>query len=750
MVLTRRTLIPTGLLLIAFAVALLSFGSIAQAVQPGVSELPRTNTTQVRDGEVLDTLILGNRVFLAGTFTQVQDTNGTTHNQAYLAAYNVNTGRFDTSFRPQFDNFVNSIDTNGYSIFAGGQFDTVDGEAHRRLAKISSDGSVNSRFQASASATVNSVAVANNKLYVGGRFTLVSGQPREAFAAVNLTTGAADSQTNFDFAGNSGDGPIAVRWLEASPNRQSLFATHSARTIDGQTRTGIAKFDISATNTSLSNWQTLQYENELERLFFTLRMRRLAISPDGSYVVVVTGSGDRPPAADTATRFPTNGGANVQANWVSRHFDTVLGVAISGDAVYVGGHFQFQEAPGSPNPFPGDQFTDFGFGDGQGPVQLGSQVVRREQLGALDPATGKSLDWNPGSDSFIGVQSLTWSDQYGLLVGHDGNRLGNQANIGRHGIFPISSAQTGGGGDAGGNGNLACTVTTNGNNATISFTGDTGSSVNLRRNGSWNQTVIGTSATVSGGAGDNYVARVRGPNYGDFADITCTGGGAGGAGAITTTITSPVSGGVVDGGTLTISGQATAQDGLQMVRLAIVRRATGEYLNADGSYTAAWAPIDVNLNSTSANWSVNVNLEFAGEFDITARTFDVDGDRNEPIRRSFVVGNLSNTPPTNEVFGPFNTITTNSVRIFGNATDDVSVQSVRFLLQNLDTFEYFRPNGSLGEAQFFFPTLSNPGGTSTDWEETVFGLPDGSWQMTSDVFDSSGQRVRRIVNFIKE
>ena len=263
-------------------------------------------------------------------------------------------------------------------------------------------------------------------------------------------------------------------------------------------------------------------------------MRRLDIAPNGNYLVAVTSGGDRPPAGDTAVRFPTNGGANVQADWVSRHFDTVLGVAINDDVVFVGGHFQFQEAPGSDNPFPGDPFTNFGFGQGQGPVALGDQVVAREQLGALDPATGKSTEWNPGADSFIGVQSLTWSDTYGLLVGHDGNRIGNRSNIGRHGIFPLgTNGFNGGGGNPdpppNNDGNLACTVTTNGNNATITLSGQEGSSTQLIRNGNWEATITGTtSTTVDGGAGDTYLLRARGPQFNGAQDINCTTGAGGG------------------------------------------------------------------------------------------------------------------------------------------------------------------------------------------------------------------------------
>ena len=427
---------------------------------PGVSETPRTDTLQVLDGEVFDSVIIGNRVIVVGDFTQIRNVGGATITQPYIAAYNADSGRFDGTFRPDVDNFINAIATDGSAVYIVGQFGQVDGEAHRRVAKVDSNGDVVSAFDTSVGTTPDAVAFGQGRVFIGGNFTSVNGQGVEALAALNPDTGNLDASTdfNFEFSVQTGGG-IGVRWLEVSPNGSQLWATHTARFIDGQNRTGVARFNISGAGTTLANWSTNLYDNELARFGGALRMRRLAISPDGSYVVVVTSGGDRPPAGDTANRFPTSGGANVSADWVSRHFDTVLGVTISNDAVYVGGHFQFQEAPGSDNPFPGDAQTNFGFGQAQGPIALGNQVVQREQLGALDPTTGKSLDWNPGSDSFIGVQSLTWSNQYGLLVGHDGSRLGGQTNIGRHAIFPIGGG--GGGGTPTPTGDFSCNATFN-------------------------------------------------------------------------------------------------------------------------------------------------------------------------------------------------------------------------------------------------------------------------------------------------
>lgn len=74
-----------------------------------------------------------------------------------------------------------------------------------------------------------------------------------------------------------------------------------------------------------------------------------------------------------------------------------------------------------------------------------------------------------------------------------------------------------------GNGPFACTVTTNGNNATITYSGDRGVRNELFRNGSWVQTVTGqSSTTINGGAGATYLVRVFSPA---LQQVTCTGGG---------------------------------------------------------------------------------------------------------------------------------------------------------------------------------------------------------------------------------
>ena len=152
--------------------------------------------------------------------------------------------------------------------------------------------------------------------------------------------------------------------------------------------------------------------------------------PRRQYFVVTSGSGgDRPPISDTAMAFPIAGGDFVEPLWVARCFDSVYSVAITEEAVYVGGHFNWNESPTANQPWPGLDNVGYGTGQGLSGYGLGDQVVRRDHIGALDPATGTALQWNPGSDSFEGNKAMEATPQ-GLFVGGDGNTQGG-INTGR-------------------------------------------------------------------------------------------------------------------------------------------------------------------------------------------------------------------------------------------------------------------------------------------------------------------------------
>ena len=745
--LRRSSLFAVSILALLLGVALLSSTNVS-AADPGVSESPRLDVMQVIDGEVLDSTLIGNRVIVVGTFTKVRNAGGGEVTQPYIAAYDIDTGQFDASFRPALDRYASSVASSEDEtfIFVGGNFIDVNGETHRKIAKLTETGGVVSSFNPQANGTVFSIAADNGKLYVGGRFTTIDAIGRTGLAAIDADTGDLDQgfDFDFDFSVASGGG-ITTKMIKLTPDGSKMFVSHTARFIDGQERTAIARFDVSPNSASLSSWQTNLYDDELDRFGGALRPRRIAISPDGTYLVMVTSGGDRPPAGDTAVRFPVSGAADVQPAWVSRHFDTVLGVAISDDSVFVGGHFQFQEAPGSTDPYPGDQFTNYGFGFGQGPAQLGDEVVPREQLGSLDPATGKSQPWNPGSDSFIGVQSLTFVPGKGLLVGHDGNRLGG-ATVGRHAIFPVGDGPV----DPP-DGGYTCSTAVDGSDVVLTFTGERGGSENLLRNGGWTATVTGLpNIRINNAAGDVFAVRVRGPNFANpFADIPCTPGDPGGV-TLDTSITAPTAGAVVAPGNVTLTGEASAPGGISLVRLSVVRRTDTMYLTADGSFTSTWAAIDVTLNTNDEerSWTQTLNLTDTGEYKITAKTFAADGSRDESrAERKFVVGATTDDPPVLTVTGPANPSPGSTAIIEGTVTDDLGVSSVTFTMRERDLNLYLRPDGTLGSQATFSAGLSNPGSISTSFSSTLTNVPVGEWEVRVEARDSSGQRFLRIRSY---
>jgi hypothetical protein len=93
-------------------------------------------------------------------------------------------------------------------------------------------------------------------------------------------------------------------------------------------------------------------------------------------------------------------------------------VAVTGAAVYVGGHQRYLDNPyGS---------------DAKGP---GPGAVLRVGIGAVSPATGRALPWNPTRSRGVGVRAFLVTSG-GLTVGSDTDKLGKEYH-GRIGMFPI-------------------------------------------------------------------------------------------------------------------------------------------------------------------------------------------------------------------------------------------------------------------------------------------------------------------------
>lgn len=417
----------------------------AASVDLARTDVPRRNLPKVLDGTVRDSARVGDAIVVVGDFTQLQKSNGQTINVSGAYAYDINSGDLISAFNPTFARTggqpeILAVEPGGPdTVFLGGKFGSVDGHIHRRLTKITlSTGQVDRSFPANFNGPVRDIVVKNNRLFVGGEFTRVNRTDRVRLVEMNASTGAVDPTFRFDITGSTHlpTVPFGPKYLGITPNN-TLVVAHRGTHVGGQERRGVALINLA--NDSLMPWKTGFWEQS------AIHTVDAEISPDGTYMVLAGDGGDFPFwGRDSAVAFSLTSpnGTNQQPLWIARNFDSTYAVGISDDAVYIGGHFCWVESNQAPDPWPGDnQFSNNNSCFGTTPAgRFAPAVVSRDQLAALDPATGHALAWDPGSDGLVGVQSIEVIGR-GILVGHDGTFLGRDGNnrrawnVGRHGFF---------------------------------------------------------------------------------------------------------------------------------------------------------------------------------------------------------------------------------------------------------------------------------------------------------------------------
>jgi hypothetical protein len=405
-----------------------------------------TSTPHVMNGSVDAITQVGNKIIAAGTFTKVSPA-GTFSSTAddvvrnHIFAFDATTGVIDAGFDPNLTGSATSLATDGTSIYVGGSFSAVGGATTvKRLVKLTAAGAVDATFKSVPSAVVNDLVYRSGRLYIGGAFTSVKRGTvttvRNALAALDPATGAVLAGVNVPFTGvydpnntyngkNGGD--TNIKALDVTPDGSRLVAIGNFSTVGGLARSQLAVLDTSAATATVAPWATTRYDrahNSCAGVFDTFT-RDIDISPDGSYFVVsatgaFAGGAASGTLCDSTSRWDLASTGN-DPSWIDyTGGDTTYGVAVTGSAVYVGGHMRWEN-----NPFQGDQ--------------AGPGAVAREGIAALDPVNGLPLSWNPGRTRGVGAQALFATSQ-GLWVGSDTTKIGNITH-GRIAFMPLAGGK---------------------------------------------------------------------------------------------------------------------------------------------------------------------------------------------------------------------------------------------------------------------------------------------------------------------
>ncbi|MGI5268533.1 hypothetical protein ACQEUU_05235 [Nonomuraea sp. CA-218870] len=396
-------------------VALAAIIASAPTAHSGVvSADPVDSTPHVLDGIVNAITVIGDTVVVGGSFSEVADASRTVrYARANLFAYDLRTGSVLTRFSPDVRGTVHSLAPGpDATVYVGGDFSAVGFTPARALARVElATGQALRSFSPGVSGgAVATLARSGSHLYVGGDFT----RPRVALARLDAATGAADADFRVVPA-RPLTRKVRVHALAVAGDR--LVLDGSFTTLNGHSRPQVGVVDVSRPVAAVAPWRTGVYAAECKDVFPSY-VRGLDVSPDGRYFVVVTTGGPRRGMCDTAARFETYAsGEDIEPTWVNHTGgDSLYSVAVTGAAVYVGGHLRWLNNP-------------------RGRDSAGPGAVAREGIAAIHPRTGKALSWNPGRERGIGVKAF-FTHSRGLLVGSDTTRLGREYHA-RIGMFPL-------------------------------------------------------------------------------------------------------------------------------------------------------------------------------------------------------------------------------------------------------------------------------------------------------------------------
>ncbi len=344
---TRGRLVTAAALLALPASVLAWVASPAQAATNDQAVSGVASPIWQPNGPV-DALATANGVIYAGgNFTSVKPGAGQSGSQTartYLAAFNGSTGALITSFNVRLNGRVYALDVSPdrSTLYVGGAFTTVNGTSRGRIAAINlASGTLNTSFNPNANRAVRSIDSTGSTVYLGGDFTTVRNTARANMASVTASTGALNTafdptflnrapvvcQPNQPFCTPTTYTPNVLA-IAVSPDGTRVLTGGNFVGVNGVSSGGMTSLDPTTGDTEQWAANTAQPINTN----CAGRVSSIVVQGTNAYV---TGVGD-PPGCFEGTYSATI--SNGSMNWLSSCLGASQGLTIMNNILYKGSH----------------------------------------------------------------------------------------------------------------------------------------------------------------------------------------------------------------------------------------------------------------------------------------------------------------------------------------------------------------------------------------------------------------------------
>ena len=319
--------------------------------------------------------VSGSTVYLGGLFRSI---GGEARDN--IAAIDAATGKAtawdpDPSLVGTFVGTVGTLAVSGSTVYVGGDFDSIGGERRNHIAAIDATSGKATAWDPNADGLVGALAVSGSRIYAGGFFRSIGGEARDDIAAIDAATGKVTS-----WAPEADPYSTSVTAL-AVPG-STVYVGGEFSSVGGQVRNNIAAIDAVT-------GQATDWDPNVGGQVSTLAVAGSTVYAGGSFRSIGTEGRNDIAAIDAATGKATRWDPNADGR--------VSALTVSGPTVYAGGDFS----------------------------TIGGQS--RNGIAAVDAETGKAMGWDPHPNAGARVSALAVSGRT-VYAGGTFNSIGESGN----------------------------------------------------------------------------------------------------------------------------------------------------------------------------------------------------------------------------------------------------------------------------------------------------------------------------------